>query len=456
MNIVIAGGGDVGVSIAQKLIFENHNVTIIEQDERTVKNLRNKLDALIIPGNAVDINTLKEANIERASYFFAVTNAENINIIASTITKKLNSNIFTICKIVNSSLFFDNKRVSPADFNVDMVIDPKELSITKIMTLINHPEAVEMLSYEDDRILLTGLVVNGNFKYIGKSLNELSRLDKIFKEIRIVAIYRNDEIIIPRGNDVIARRDKLYIIGKTNIINKVMKNYFSTDIRLNNIIIIGGNKIGESLARRLIENKKKVTIIEESMSRCKELSREISGALILNGSGTDTEVLKEVEIDNSCVVCLTDDDEYNIIAAVTAKNYDAIKTICLIRNTALGPIINSTTPIDTVFSPHVLSSGEILQFCRKGNIVSVTYFSEIDAETITIVLSQSIPILEKPIKDIKFPDKMIIGLIVRDDQVIIPTGNDVLKLNDKLILFILPEAIDEADILFKQNLIRVK
>ena len=451
MKIIIVGGGEKGLALAN-LLTNKHQVTIIEQDEQIIKSLQSELDALIIQGNGIDINILKQANVKNASLFLAVTNDDNINIIACFMAKRLNKkNLIIVGKIEDAYLYFSNHSIQPKDFSINMLIDPKILSIQKIIKLIEHPEANEIVNYSGKQSQLIGIRVNKSFSFIGKSLKDIGNVNEIYKKIRIVAIYRNEEIIIPTGKDIILPKDKIYIIGRTDIVEKVRKIHFDPKFHLRNIVIIGGNKIGKELAKSLVDIGKKVTIIEANKNKCEQLSQELNNVLIIHGSGTDAYTFNEVMIENSCFVSITNDDEYNMISAVYAKKYKALKTICMIRNIALVSIIHNMTAIDAVFSPHQLTVGEILRYCRKGDIISVTSFSEINAETIDVLISEKISILNKPLQDIKFPSGMIIGVITRENKVIIPTGQDMIKLNDKVVIFVLPSAIYEVQKIFSRN-----
>jgi len=452
MNIVIIGGGSIGVTIAEKLISEGYKIILIEENENIVKRLTHELDALVIHGNGTDINILKEIDIENAFLFLALTNDDNTNMIACSLVKKLTgSKITAISKIEHSNYYFDNDIIKQKDFGIDMMIEPVKLSIEKITTLLNYPEAIEIINYSDKRVQLVGIRITNNFKYINKPFHELVLEDELFKNIKAVAIYRNEEILIPKGTDVVLPKDKLYLIGKYEHIQNVLKTYFHSKTKLNNIIISGATKMTKELSKRLTKKGKKVTIIEEDTTLAENLSKDLDDVIVINGSATDISVINDIEIDNSCFISISNDDEYNVISAVTAKKYNAKKTICTINNKALAPIVNSMTNIDIVFSPHVLMVGEILHYCRKGNIISITPFAEINAETVGMEITEPIGILNTPLQNIKFPRGMIIGVIIRDEEVIIPKGQDMIQLGDKIIIFNLPSALQEIEKMFSKK-----
>ena len=452
MNIVIAGGGDVGIKIAQKLIYEGYDVTLIERDGSLISMLKNKLDAMIIKGNATDIATLQRADISKASLFIAVTSTDSDNLVACTLVRKIGGgNISIASKIDEYNQFFSHKGASPRDFGIDATITPWELTVKKVIELINNPDIFEVASYAGSMAQMVGVKVGKDFQYSSTPLFEVALKDSMLTRIRLVAIQREGDIIIPRGDSKIYPNDKLYFVGKTDVVKEVVKKYFSLNISLDNIIITGGNKKVVKLAKLLARFKKTVTIIEENKSRCRELSAHLEDALVINGLATDKNLLEELKMQNSCVVNMSNDDEYNILSSFMAKKYGASKTICMIKNSSIVNVINNLGPIDTVFSPHALTVGETLKLTRKDDLFSVSPFTEIEAETIGINITENLSILGIPLKSIPLPPKTIIGVIIRNEDVIIPTGEDIVMLGDRIVIFLLSSEIYEVKRMFSKR-----
>ena len=452
MKIVIAGGGDVGVKIAEKLIYENHDVTILEKDPQLIRTLQSKLDAMVVLGDATNINTLIEANILNADSFIAVTNSDGDNLIACrTVKKCCGNNISITCKIDSYYQYFDEKYITPNDFGIDTIIKPLEITAAKVMELMNNPNIFEIMNYADNMAQLVGVKVKRDFKHKGIPIAEIALKDDIFSKVRLVAIQREGKVIVPKGQDVIYPKDKLYLVGKTNIVKDIVEEHFSKSMNLENIIIVGGTKHTIELSKALTKVGKNITIIEEDKFKCKKLSSLLDNVLIMNGSATDSHLMDEVSIENSCVISMSDNDKYNILSAFTAKKYNASKTICMVKNSSIVNLINNLDPIDTVVSPHALTIGDILKYTRKTDLFSVTPFTEINAETVGINITKNSSILNIPIKDINFPKGSIIGVIIRDNNVIIPTGDDLIKMGDKVIVFLLPEAIYKVEKMFSTS-----
>jgi len=431
------------------VIYENHNVTILEKDPQLIKILQSKLDAMVILGDATNINTLIKANILSAESFIAVTNSDSDNLIACSLVKKCcKNNISVTCKIDSYYQYFNEEYISPKDFGIETIIKPLEITVSKIMELIKNPSIFEIMNYADNMAQLVGVKVKRNFEYKGIPISEISIKDSLFSKVRLVAIQREGKVIVPKGQDVIHPKDKLYLVGKTNIVKNIVEKHFFNPMNLKNIIIVGGTKHAIELSKALNKSGKNITIIEEDKFRCKKLSFLLDSVLIMNGSATDSHLMDEIAVEDSCVISMSNNDEYNILSAFTAKKYGASKTMCLVKNSSIVTLINNLDPIDTVVSPHSLTIGDILKHTRKTDLFSVSPFTEIDAEIVGINITQNLPILNIPIKDINPPKKSIIGVIIRKNNVIIPTGDDIIKLRDKVIIFLLPEAISEVDKMF--------
>ncbi|NOR45170.1 MAG: Trk system potassium transporter TrkA, partial [Candidatus Delongbacteria bacterium] len=452
MNILIVGGGEVGYIIAERLISEGHNVTIIEKDENRVATLNNELDAFVLHGSGIYIKRLKQAKIEKVDLFLALTNDDNKNIISCSLAKKLGNNITTIAKVENYIYYFSDDRILPADYGVDQVVASTRLAINKLQDLIKEPDAIENMYFYNDKIQIIGVNIPRDFSLSGMTLKQIASEHPEWQRSKIIAIKHGDGVIIPTGNDTILPGDKLYIIGTNKILKDVLSKYFTSKKKIKDIVIFGGNRIGKEFAQSEAAKGKNVTIFDDDIKVCRKLSEELNNILVIHGSGTNQKALEEINMKDACVVCVTSDDEYNIISAVLAKENGAIKAICNIRNISVGKIVNQISDIDSVFSPEELTLAEVLKYCRKGNILSVTHMPNLNAETINIHISENIPIIDKPLKDVKFPKGMIIGALVRDEKVIIPSGNDEIKLNDIVIAFVLPDAIAQAEDIFAKIL----
>lgn len=449
MNILIVGGGELGSVIAGHLTSEGHNITIIEKSEAAARRLNDELDAYVLTGSGTDVNVLSKSNLEKTELFLALTNDDNVNIVACNIVKVLSHyKAYTIAKVENALRYFSNPLLSHKDLGIDHLIATKLLSINKISALINAPETIENIYFNDIGIKIVGIHIKPDFSGVNIPVKDLVARNKKWNKLRIVAINRNNKTAIPNGDSVIQPDDKIYIAGRSDTLSDLITTEFPVGINLKKVIIFGGNRIGKELAIRQSKHNRKVTLVEENDKLCEGLSRDLENVLIVKGTGTNPSVLSELDMKDAYVVCVTENDEQNIISAVLAKRSGAFKAVCNISNIAISSIINELRDIDSVFSTEDLALSEILTFCSSGEILTVHPIHNLRAETIKIRINEHLPILDKPIKDIKFPKEMIIAAIVRDEKIIIPHGNDDLRLKDLVILFILPSAKNAAKDIF--------
>lgn len=447
MNIVIVGGGELGSIVAGQLISENHSVTVIEKSEKQAKHLNESIDALIINGDGNDVRFLKQANIEKADLFLALSNNDNVNIISCGLVKKLSKGT-TIAKVENYSHYFPSFPNLPEDFGIDKTVATKQLSINKLVDLISEPEAIDHINFIHENVKIIGLKITERFFETNIKIKDITEGNEIWENVRIIAIKKNNAVLIPGGNDVLNMGDKIYIIGKSDNLKVVIDRYFSSPVKIKSVIIIGGNLIGQEFAKRMANEGRIVTIIEEDEKICHRLTEELDNVLVINGSGLNQAVLSDIDMENAFVACVTQKDEQNIISAVMAKKNHAYKAVCNISNIAISSIINQVKDIDSVFSTESLAFGEIIKYCRKGDVLSVIPIPYIDAETIKIKISNKIALLDKPLSTIKFPPGMIVGAILRDEEVIIPHGDDEIKMDDIVIVFVLPQSQKQVENLF--------
>ncbi len=456
MKVVIAGGGEIGVAIADKLIAESHNVTLIEQSSARVKVLRNELDALIIQGDGLNVKILDEAGVNGAVLFLALTGEDKSNLLSCGLAKKLaGEGLFTVAKIEETGMYFSDKRIQALDFGVDMVINPKELFIQKVLTLVDNVQVVEWIKDEESGVHILGIRLTSDFVYLHQTLDQIGEKDKLFSLVRVFAIHRKGSIRIPKGSDVLESGDVIYLIGNREVVGAFLKIHASKDEKkLNQVLISGGTNVGRDLAQRISALGKTVTLIEEDPEICRTLAFQLKDVLIFNGSSTDASVLKEVHLTDSCFISVSEDDEYNLISAVYAGQNGSYKNLSMIKNMALVSIVHGMQGVDVVISPQKLCVGEIMRLCRRENMLSSISFSEINAETITLVISEELPILGKPIRNLKLPEDLLIGAIVRGKEVLIPKGDNILKRGDKLILFVLSGALPKIERIFSQEHLR--
>ncbi len=453
MKIIIVSGGHIGSNVARHLVSENQQVTVLEKSSSVVDRLENQLDAMVICGDATNINVLEEAGIKDADIFIPVTDQDNVNILSSILAKKLNPALKIIAKVKYYSYIFDGSLITPEGLYIDHVINPNDIIINKIACMMDYPEATEIESFYEGRVQLVGFTADRSFPFLNKTLIETVRSDQFFHGIRVVAIQNEDKLVIPNGNSRIEENDRVFLIAKTPDIKTLMKKYIQKKAPLKHLILASEPQILLNLVEQIQRSRRRATIIEQDRTLCQKYTHKLDSVTVIHGAATDASVFRELSTAHTGFAAITDADEFNIVSCATAKSRGISKVMCSIRDIPLVRLINSVAAIDAVFSSNVIAAGEILQHTRGGHINSMVYFSGVPAEIIEISIADPIPSLNKPISEAGIPAGMIISSILRKGRVIIPTGSEELHLNDQVTCFILPEALDRVDRFFGSNLV---
>lgn len=446
MRNIIIGAGKVGFSIAQMLSYESQDVVVIDKNPERLKIIEENMDVQTIAGSGSSIRSLKEAGISQAHLLIAVTEIDEINMISCLIAKQFGVKK-TVARVRNPE-YVENDSIAPtSSIGIDLVINPEMVTAKAISELISVPEAINVQYYADGKVQLLEIKVKETSPVINKPLAEI----KFPKPNLIAAILRNEKMIIPRGNDVLMPGDLVFVIAETKNMLAIEKVLGEERVKIENVIILGGGRIGFYLAK-LLENKPfAVKVIEKNIEVCRKISSELENTLVLNGDGTDLNLLEEEDTAKTDMfISVTDDDKVNLLVSLLAKHLGAKRTAAQIRRSDYIPLVEKLG-VDVVVSPRLLTAGAILQFIRRGDIVSVTLLGGAKAEMLELIVPSDSKIVKKPLKDLKFPRNAIIGSIVRGNDVIVPTGTDYILPGDRVMVFALPKAIRMVEKFFASD-----
>lgn len=445
MNIAIVGAGKVGFNIATKLQQEKHNVKVIDIDKSRIDYISQELDALGIEGNGANPLILKQ--VKNSDLLIAVTNNDEINILACLIAKKLN--IKKKIARVNKLEYFSNSiGLSQEELGIDLIINPERLCAMEILNLIKFPEAIETLEFAGGKSQLVGFKLKDKSHLAGKTIIDFKE-DPLINSIRFVAISREKEFVIPRGKSKIEANDTVYIMGKVENIPAIISWLGIESKPCQRVIIGGGSKTSLYLAQALEQENIEVKIVEQDKEKAETLSTTLKKTLVLQGNITDSQLLQNIGIkDSDYFLSLTNDDETNILACVLAKENGAQKVIPLIRKHEYATIVSSITKIDIPVGTRLSAINEVLKFLRKGEVGSVSELREIEAEVLEMTVSPNSKIAGKTIRELSIPVEAIIGIIIRGDEVLIATGNLSLEVNDKVIIFAKFSGVKEVEKMF--------
>ena len=436
MKILIIGDGKLGYSLAENLSKENNDVTIIDKDTEALKKAEESLDVMCIRGNGVSVKTLLEAGVDRADLLIAAMASDELNMVCCLAGKKLGA-ARTVARIRDheyaSELSLLKERVG-----LDMVINPEQAVADEIARIFRYPSAVDVENFSRGKVDMVGIRVTPNTPVVGLKLRDLPK--KAAGSILICAVVRNDEVIIPNGDFKIEDGDVVYVIGKPSNVYGLYKYMGQDTHKAKNVMMVGGGRIAYYLTNLFNGMGIKVKIIENDRARCQELSELLPDTLIIHGDGTEDELLKSENISEmDGFISITGRDEDNLISALLAKQYGVDTVVTKVTRMNYYPIMK-TLQLDHVVSPKLITANIILRYIRSlknargSRIEALHRIIGGQAEIVEFIANDSSNYLDKPLKTIDFARGSLIAAIVRNNTIIIPHGEDVIKKDDRVIV----------------------
>jgi trk system potassium uptake protein TrkA len=446
MDVIVAGAGLVGYHIAERLSKEGHNVTLIEKNRSKQEQLSARLNALVVSGSVADAEVLDKAGIGKADLFVAVTNQDEVNLVASMLAHERGTKRI-IARIKSLEYTTAEWTKNARKLGIDLLINPQNVVAEEIYRIVSYTAAQEAAEFADGQVVFLGYGIGRNSPLAGISLKELAGVRGIYRMV-VVAIARRHETIMPRGEDVIQEGDIVYFVCNKRDLPAInyLFEFQKQPTRL--VFIFGSERIGEALARKLSGPGVRIKLIEPDAERCQQLAEELEGVMVLNAEGTDVETLKHEGIENCDVfIAVTADEQANILCSLLAKSYGAKRAIALVDRhefVTLAPSLG----VDACVSPRLATAAAVVKYVRPPGVARLVTVEHGNAEVAEFVLPAGSEILGKALKDLAMPAGAIIGVIVRGTQVVIPSGEDHLEAGDHVIVFALPEAIKRVERFF--------
>ncbi len=451
MKIIILGAGQVGASLAEHLADEQNDITVIDIDSDRLRELQDRLDIGTVSGPASHPDVLLRAGAEDADMLIAVTNSDEINMVACQVAY---SQFRTPTKIsrIRSRAYLEK----PALFNseaipIDVIISPELLMTQHIHRLVEYPGALQVLDFAGGKAQLVAVKAYYGGPMVGQELRQIRKhMPNI--DTRVAAIFRRDRAIMPTANTQVEADDEVFFIASSANIMPVMSELRRLDSPYKRIMIAGGGNIGERLADAM-ETKFQVKIIERSYARCRQLSENLRRSIVLNGNASDRDLLISENIEEVDVFCaLTSDDEANIMSSMLAKRLGAKKVITLIANPAYVDLVQGGD-IDIAISPQQITIGSLLTHVRRGDVSNVHSLRRGAAEALELIAhgdARSSKIVGRRLDEIEKIEGSTIGAIVRGDEVLIAHRYLVVEPEDHLIVFLTDKSkIKEVERLFQ-------
>ncbi len=451
MKIIILGAGQVGSSVAENLVREANDITVVDSDAKRLHELQDRLDLRTVAGHASHPGVLARAGADDADMVIAVTNSDETNMVACQVAYTLFHTPTKIARVRARDYLAHNQLFAQEALPIDMLISPEQAVIEQVQRLIEYPGALQVLDFAGGRVRLVAVRAYYGGPLVGHELREL-REHMPAVESRVAAIFRRGTPITPQGDTVIEVDDEVFFIAATENIRAVMSELRRMDKPVKRIILVGGGNIGKGLAAAL-EDKYQVKLIEHNPARVDMLSEELDKTLVLHGDAADEDLLMEENIENTDVFCaVTNDDEANILSSMLAKRLGARKVMALINRAAYVDLVESST-IDIAISPQLATIGGLLAHVRRGDVVVVHSLRRGAAEAIEAVAhgdQRSSKVVGRAIEDIRLPPGTTIGAIVRGEEVIMAHHDTVIEADDHVILFLVDKKrIPEVERLFQ-------
>ncbi|WP_130832186.1 Trk system potassium transporter TrkA [[Erwinia] mediterraneensis] len=438
MKIIILGAGQVGGTLAENLVGENNDITVVDTDDSRLRQLQDKFDLRVVQGHGSHPRVLREAGAEDADMLVAVTNSDETNMIACQIAYSLFNTPNRIARIRAADYLRDaDKLFIPEAVPIDHLISPEQLVIESIHRLIQYPGALQVVNFAEGKVSLAAVKAYYGGPLIGNPLSIL-REHMPHIDTRVAAIFRQDRPIRPQGSTIVEAGDEVFFIAATQHIRAVMSEMQRLEKPYKRIMLVGGGNIGFGLAQRL-EKHYSVKLIERNPQRAAELAEQLQDTIVFFGDASDQELLAEEHVDQTDLfIAVTNDDEANIMSAMLAKKMGAKKVMVLIQRRAYVDLVQGSV-IDIAISPQQATISALLSHVRKADIVGVSSLRRGIAEAIEAIAhgdETTSRVVGRQIEDIKLPPGTIIGAVVRGDEVMIANDNLRIEQGDHVIMFL--------------------
>lgn len=437
MRVIVVGCGKIGRTIIEVFVSEGHSVVAVDDDKSVVEELNNVFDIMCVHGNGADSDTLKNAGVDHSDIVIAVTDSDETNMLTCFFAKKLGTK-HTVARIRNPEYNDDSIGFIKSNLNISLCINPDMLTAHEIFNILRFPGAVKIEKFSARNLEMIEIILKDDYPIVDVKLSELRK--KIDSKVLICAVQRENEVYIPDGNFELKAGDRIGVTATSVEMDKFLRELGLKQKKRKNTMILGGSRVAYYLIHRLIESKGNVTLIELNKDICTEFAQEFPNAYIINGDGTQQELLKEEGIsDMDAFVTLTGLDEENIIIASFASTQNVPRIITKINRPELASIAEHLG-VNTIVSPREITANQILAYARalsssEGSSVETLYkLMNDEIEALEFVVTDTSAVTGIPLRDLKLKKNIIIAAITRNRTAIIPSGDNTIELNDRVII----------------------
>lgn len=449
MYIIIVGAGEVGGYLARILVEEQHDVALLEIDENICRTMESSLDALVVEGSGVNYESLQRAGIQKADLVIAVTEVDEVNLIACMTAMKFGNDPLTVARVREEGYLAGHGALSASELGLDLLVGPEQAVAYKIQRLLRYEGAGEIRELAGNLRLLE-LPLSPDSPLVHDTLADLR--DVIPASALIAGARGPRGLRIPRGNDTLTVDERAYVLCPPDDIDTLIILSGKPWHHVRRVLIIGAGNIGFRLAKELEKERLYPTIVELDRGRATWLSKNLTKSIVLLGDGTDPDLLREqLEESADAVVVLLEDDEKAVLVGLFAKHLGAKKVIVRSDKIAYAPIAHGLG-IDSLISPRRAVANSILRFVRRGRVESTHMLGDHEAEIIELIVPEQPrrhEIIERPLRELDFPAGSLIGAVVRDGVATIAAGDTVLRPGDDLLVVTTPAAVHRIQKIFE-------
>ncbi len=455
MKVVICGAGQVGTSIARHLAGENNDVTVIDQTADLTRKISDTLDVRAITGYASHPSILEQAGLRDADMLIAVTYSDEVNMVACQVGHSIFNVPTKIARVRNQDymqpIWAD--LFSREHMPIDVIISPEREVARAIGRRLEVPGALDVAPMADGKVSVVGVRCDDSTPIINTPLRQLTSLFADLNVV-IVGILRNERAIVPKAEDQMLPGDDVYFVCDSRHLSRALAAFGHEEPEARSVIIAGGGNIGLTLAEEIESSHHgvNVKVIEYNRERARAVAEALNRTVVLNGDVLDPDILEEANVSQTeTFVAVSNDDEVNILSSLLAKRSGCERTVALINTSTYAPLITQLG-IDAVVNPRAITVSSILQHVRRGRIRSVYSLREDLGEVIEAEALETSPLVGQPLKAAKLPAGVIVGAIVRKDEVIVPRADTVIEARDRVVVFATYEAVKKVEKLFAVRL----
>ncbi|MBN2644973.1 MAG: Trk system potassium transporter TrkA [Desulfuromonadaceae bacterium] len=449
MKILIVGAGQVGYFLCERLSGEGHEVTLIDRDDIHLRRAQDRLNVMGIVGNGASAEILEQANIKQTDIFIAVTDLDEVNILACLLAREYAVKT-RVARVKSIEYRSHGAILSKEKLGIDLLINPSDEVADEMVKIACRKGSFDVAEFVEGKIQFLGYHIDQESPLCGMTLRELGELRGMYRFI-VTAISRGDETIIPRGEDAIEAGDSIFIFAHQSdlpAIQYLLGAEGNQKRRTQRVFIIGGSKVGIRIADQLEKQNFDVRLVDRDEQRCLKISARLKKTMVIHADGTDIHALLEEGLEHADIfIAVTNSDETNILTSLLYKQHNSGRTLARINKPELLNLAPNLG-IDACISPRLSAAGAILKYVRRGSVISLATIEGSNAEVLEVEVNQGNPHVDIPLGSLNFPKGAIIGAIVRGSTYEIATGSSVLKAGDRVVTFTLPEALARVEKFF--------